>query len=471
MGTWSSKPDSPHIQELRKKDNTCPKYAKIIHTHIESYYGTETVYCDKDGKMMALTRDNRIFTWSFINNSDDSIIKLKSEDIDGKPRNFKFTPTNYVQINIWSDRKKLDPKKVGFRAFNKKYWALEKWQEWIVFIPMAKLDECLDSKSNKDYNIDITNNCIDQTKFKDYMLDGFDFHSIKYCFLFNDKDKYVVWHYPKTNWRHINFYIFCCKTHKLIRKIENKIGRPSNYSQKFNNRDNIYDISITDNSISFWVYPLVKFEYDKDFLLNVTEYGRFASNEIIPHLSPSGKYSVHYGCNQPENRRFHISAVAKDGQLTPMYDFEVENNLYVQQIPNRYYSMKIQHWHNDDILIGYDYQKSIFIFQNAKSNMRKHEILLDRLGTNNLVNIMLEMIGFEFVGSWLCHYIGLYDYRQSKNIRGLVRLLNVRVYFGKYKRYAMITAYNGCIKTILVELDDTNASKTGVKELNLDNEE
>ena len=199
MGTWSSTPDSPHIQELSKKDNTCPEYAKIIHIKIKSGYGKKFVSCDKDGKMVALTRDNRFFVWSFINKSDDSIIKLQPKDIDGKQRNFKYTPTTYVQINVLSNGKKLDcPQKIYYWGCNQKYWTLSKRHEWIAFIPKTKLDECLDSKANNnDYNIDITNNCIDQTKFKDYMLDGFDFYSIKYSFLSNDEDKYVIWHFQK----------------------------------------------------------------------------------------------------------------------------------------------------------------------------------------------------------------------------------------------------------------------------------
>ena len=176
---------------------------------------------------------------------------------------------------------------------------------------------------------------------------------------------------------------------------------------------------------------------------------------------------MHCGRDPHKGRQFHISEAGKDGQIIPIYNFKFEPNLYVEGPPPR---IKIQYGHNDGITIGYDYKKSIFIFQNAKSNTEKHEILLDRLGTESLVNIILQMIGFEFIGSWLCHYIGLYEYRQSKAIRRLVELLNVTVYFGKYKRYAMITAYNGCIKTILVELDEKNASKMGVKEINLDNE-
>ena len=74
-------------------------------------------------------------------------------------------------------------------------------------------------------------------------------------------------------------------------------------------------------------------------------------------------------------------------------------------------------WFTDNTFVGYNDQY-VFIFKNAINNEFKRKILLEVFdGLNELVNVTLNMIGFELYGSWLCHNIGLYQYRQSRNKR------------------------------------------------------
>eukprot|EP01084_Bolivina_argentea_P174071 301525_1 len=374
---------------------------------------------------------NNIFSyWNCINPQNDSIIISNNFKPSTLYLEHKF---ENIIVNITEDVKYI----IIFVEFGR----------LIKFIPISTLIKYLnknikDDENKENNSIDITNKGIDITG-KEFIHSLPEAHG-KLCTKYLGNNEFVIGYSPKqdlnqTEWP-IDFYIYSCENGQLINKIINKVTIPNYNKQKdvgYVHITSLKNIQINNNIISFWNNcQTQKFIFDKKGKMSIIKH---IDNEIVLRgKSACGKYECYCKTNV-----IYMKCLERENVIIGKWKLQINE----KKINEDFVAVC---WYSNNIFIGYNANK-LYVFRNAILNVNKRNIL-KYFGFGNMINIILEMIGFELYGIWIVSQMDMNELDTTK-IRCLQRDYALSAYYGIDKQYAIITEKKNGLKHIIVDLD------------------